>query len=565
MGRPWKLIHTTKTTNAMTIMMSEQQPLTPSSAPSSPRSIDDVLEDAYSSTTGNFCSRWKFYIIFFALGVANSGEAAEMGCMGSVMASSQFQHDILQGSSDSEADFARRGAAITGAHFIGMLISGLLAGVLADIWGRRSTLLLGLACNSVVGVASALARTAAELVFLRFACGLGLGLMISGIVTLSAEIAPPSKRGRFMAIVGSCYTMGYLYISFWAVFIFQSSGSGSWRLFMLGNAMPTLLALAIAFVHVPESPRFYFSRGMLKEAAQAANSIASKLGCTHYLTEQELQRYLLQAKADGRTNNHSLQQNEDAIHQSLPREFLAKLMRLNEVYQDGLYKFTIPLQFAYICLTLVTGVSFWWTKIFQGLHLTVDPFVMNLYHTFAQIPGIVIATYLIDKLGRRTLVAMGCAIMSAMFGLLSRIAYNRNSEESSTNSETMLVLLIANLNTIGLCLGWLGLDCLCAESFPTKIRSTGTSVCKASGRAFGFLAQFMYGALINANRYSFALGLPSLIALVGILVTYCSTETLNSNLNDHWEPSTKQDGEKNDKQSRRISSIAKKYFAVEVV
>jgi len=173
-----------------------------------------------------------------------------------------------------------------------------------------------------------------------------------------------------------------------------------------------------------------------------------------------LQRYLLQAKADGRTNNHSLQQNEDAIHQSLPREFLAKLMRLNEVYQDGLYKFTIPLQFAYICLTLVTGVSFWWTKIFQGLHLTVDPFVMNLYHTFAQIPGIVIATYLIDKLGRRTLVAMGCAIMSAMFGLLSRIAYNRNSEESSTNSETMLVLLIANLNTIGLCLGWLGLDCL---------------------------------------------------------------------------------------------------------
>mmetsp|Transcript_19374 Transcript_19374/g.27603 ORF Transcript_19374/g.27603 Transcript_19374/m.27603 type:complete len:101 (+) Transcript_19374:59-361(+) len=97
------------------------------------------------------------------------------------------------------------------------------------------------------------------------------------------------------------------------------------------------------------------------------------------------------------------------------------------------------------------------------------------------------------------------------------------------------------------------------------IRLPGTSVCKASGRAFGFLAQFMYGALINANRYSFALGLPSLIALVGILVTYCSTETLNSNLNDHWEPSTKQDGEKDDKQSRRISSIAKKYFAVEVV
>ncbi len=536
-------------------MISEQQPLTPPSTSSSPRSIDDVLEDAYSSTT--LRSRWKFYIIFFALGLANSGDAAEMGCMGSLMASSQFQQDILQGSS---------GAAITGVHFVGMLISGLLSGVLADVWGRRSTLLLGLSCNSLVGIASAMTRAATEFFFLRFVCGLGLGLIISGVVTLSAEIAPPSKRGRFMAIVGSCYTLGYLYVSFWAVIIFQSSEAGSWRLFMLGNVMPTLLALAITITYVPESPRFYLSRGMLKQAAQAANSIASKLGCNHYLTEEELQRYLLQAKADGRTNNESLLQSENTIHQSLPRELLAKLISLNEVYQDGLYKFTIPLQFAYICMTLVTGVSFWWTKIFQGLHLTVDPFVMNLYHTFAQIPGIVVATYLIDKLGRRTLVAMGCAVMSASLGLLSRIAYNRTSEESSTkNYETMLILAIANVNTLGLCFGWLGLDCLSAESFPTKIRSTGTSVCKASGRAFGFLVQFIYGPLINENRYSYALGLASSIALVGILVMYSSTETLNSNLNDHWEPSAKQDGSKHGKQSRRISAVAKKYFAVEVV
>ena len=109
------------------------------------------------------------------------------------------------------------------------------------------------------------------------------------------------------------------------------------------------------------------------------------------------------------------------------------------------------------------------------------------------------------------------------------------------------------------------MDCLSAESFPTKIRSTGTSVCKASGRAFGFLVQFIYGPLINDSKYSYALGLASSIALVGILVMYCSTETLNSNLNDHWEPSTKQDGSKHGKQSRRISAVAKKYFAVEVV
>ena len=155
-----------------------------------------------------------------------------------------------------------------GAHLAGMLISGLLAGVLADVWGRRNTLLLGLACNSLVGVASAMSRTATELFFLRLLCGLGLGLVISGVVTLSAEIAPPSKRGRFMAIVGSCYTLGYLYISCWAVIIFQSSGSGNWRLFLFINTLPTLVSFSIAFAQVPESPRFYLSRGMLGEALE---------------------------------------------------------------------------------------------------------------------------------------------------------------------------------------------------------------------------------------------------------------------------------------------------------
>lgn len=54
--------------------------------------------------------------------------------------------------------------AIAGAHFAGMLFSGLLSGVLADVRGRRYTLLLGLVCNAFVGVASALARNATQLV-----------------------------------------------------------------------------------------------------------------------------------------------------------------------------------------------------------------------------------------------------------------------------------------------------------------------------------------------------------------------------------------------------------------
>ena len=531
--------------------MSEKQPLTIETPTTSiTRSIDDVLEHAYS--TSNLSSLLRFYIIFFALGLANSGDASEMGCMGSIMASSQFQQDILQNSLDSGADFAKRGAAITGAHLLGMMISGLVAGVLADIWGRRSTLLLGLSCNAIVGIASALTRTAAELISLRFICGLGIGLVIGGVVALSAEIAPPSKRGQFMSIVGACYVIGNLYISFLAVMIFQSSGSGNWRLFILANAAPTLLSLSVAVFHVPESPRYYLSRGMLKEAADATNTIANKLGnVEHALTKQELQTYLFQAKALERSSmigKSTLQHNQEVNQPSLVREFLAKLLSLHEVYQNGLYKCTIPLQCAYVCLTLVTGINFWLTKIFQGLNLTVDPFVMNLINTLAQIPGIAIATYLIDKIGRRSIVAMGCAIMTTMLYVVARIVSNRNAEENAAN-ETLLILVFSNLSTIGLCLGWLGLDCLTSESYPTKIRSTGINVCKATGRAFGFLVQFIYGPLINSNRFNYALGLASAFSAIGVLIAYHTKETLNVNLNDHWEPSKKKDDVKHGRMS----------------
>ena len=260
-----------------------------------PRSIDDYRDSAYhhNSTSRQYngvirdmLQHWRYYIIFLALGIANSGDSAEMGCTNYILSSTNFQNDILRegvddngdGTDGEEVDFAKRGAAIAGAHFAGMLISALLSVVLADIWGRRSTLLAGLLCNSIVGILSACARNAMELCILRFMCGVGLGMVFAGVVTLCAEISPPSKRGRFMTLVASCYTLGFLYTSFWALMIFRVSGSGNWRLFMFMNAIPTIIAAVGVTMFAPESPRFYLTRGKLKDAVTISNLIATRIG-----------------------------------------------------------------------------------------------------------------------------------------------------------------------------------------------------------------------------------------------------------------------------------------------
>ena len=246
-----------------------------------------------------------------------------------------------------------------------MLISGLLSGVLADIWGRRSTLLLGLTCNTAVGVLSALSRNATELCILRFLCGIGLGMVIAGVVTLSAEISPPSKRGRFMTLVASCYTLGFLYTAFTALLIFRTSGSGSWRLFMFMNALPTIVAATLVTLFAPESPRFFLCRGRLKEAVYASNLIASRIGYVEQLlTEEELKQYLFHAKRIGQASfraKETIQLNQiendvdKKIGPGLAREVWTSLMSIKQVFVRGYWRTTVPLQLTYFCLTLVTG------------------------------------------------------------------------------------------------------------------------------------------------------------------------------------------------------------------
>ncbi|KAL3783070.1 hypothetical protein HJC23_012107 [Cyclotella cryptica] len=432
--------------------------------------------------------------------------------------------------------FCKRSGAIAG-----MLFSGLLSGVLADVRGRRYTLLFGLVCNAFVGVASALARNATELCLLRFMCGLGLGMVISGVVTLSAEISPPSCRGRFMTLVASCYTLGFLYTAFWALIIFRA-GSGSWRLFMFVNAIPTICAAILAVMFVPESPRFFLSRGRLRDSVDVANTIVKRLGGdgNDLLTFEELRRYLFQAKQIGVTSFRAkevITVNEDNLNSheygTLHEEIRMSLSSMSQVFTNRMYRITIPLQLTYACLTLVTGVATWWTKIFQGLELTSDAYSLSFYHTLAQIPGMMLASGLIDIVGRRRLVIIGFGGGTVTLFLFSVFANSVQAFESNTRSAVALGL--ACCYSICLCVGWLALDCLSTESFPTKVRSTGRGVCVATGRIAGFSIQFLYGPLINENRLGYMLGIACMFAVCGVIISYQTTDTTNVDLQDHWE------------------------------
>lgn len=181
------------------------------------------------------------------------------------------------------------------------------------------------------------------------------------------------------------------------------------------------------------------------------------------------------------------------------------------------------------------GVGTWWTNIFQNLDLHTDAFALSFYHTLAQIPGMMLATCLIDTVGRRRLIIAGFGGGSFTLILLSAMANAANDAGSRSPAS---VLALACSYTVCLCVCWLALDCTSAESFPTRVRGTGRGVCVATGRAAGFSVQFLYGPLVNGDGLCRMMGLASAFAFCGMMIASSTTDTTNVDLRDHWDYSS---------------------------
>ena len=169
-----------------------------------PRTIDDFLENAYNDHNNNYSSswcdkiqvggRWKYWMMFLILGLANIGDATEYASIGFLLADEDFQHDILNDNTKSDGFLAS-------VALMGLIIGGLVTGVYEDLLGRKRTLLLGLGFNFIGGVLSIFAFDVKMIAMFRFISGLGIGAISSSLSALSSELAPSSKRGLFVGFV----------------------------------------------------------------------------------------------------------------------------------------------------------------------------------------------------------------------------------------------------------------------------------------------------------------------------------------------------------------------------
>ena len=131
----------------------------------------------------------------------------------------------------------------------GALLSGPVGGLLADRWGRRSTLVLALVLGAFAMLHLAFARAAPHIAAAAFLLGL-FGELYRPVVSAAiADLVPPADRTRAYGIL------------YWAVNLGFAVGSAlggamsryGWYLLFVGDAVTTLLYAGIVWVRIPET------------------------------------------------------------------------------------------------------------------------------------------------------------------------------------------------------------------------------------------------------------------------------------------------------------------------
>jgi len=152
---------------------------------------------------------------------------------------------------------------------VGLSIGSLLAGPLADRFGRRWVIIAAVTAVGIFCLACAFTESLHTLTATRFLTGVGLGATMPNITTLLAECAPLRRRSLIVTSAWCGFGMGGALCGLVSE---QLIHLYSWRsVFVTGGLLPLLLVLAL-LLWLPESLRYRIQRNQSHERIVAATN-----------------------------------------------------------------------------------------------------------------------------------------------------------------------------------------------------------------------------------------------------------------------------------------------------
>jgi sugar porter (SP) family MFS transporter len=283
------------------------------------------------------------------------------------------------------------GIAMASALY-GTVVGSLLGGWPADRFGRKATLLWIGILYFVGAVGSGLAPNVATFIIARVIGGLGIGISTVVAPMYISEIAPPKHRGRLAGMFQFNIVFGIL-IAFVSNALLAGVGESAWR-WMLGvAAFPSLLYAVFCF-GLPESPRWLLSKKGDRDAGmQVLQRIEPEASKADIAVEADA--IIAASSEQGSSGYFWTRRLQKPILLAILIAFFNQLSGINAILYFAPRIFELTGLGAKAALLQSIGIG-----------------VTNLVFTF-------VGLWLIDRLGRRTLLYIGSFGYITSLGLVA--------------------------------------------------------------------------------------------------------------------------------------------------
>ncbi|XP_073118826.1 polyol transporter 5-like [Henckelia pumila] len=393
------------------------------------------------------------------------------------------------------------------------LLGSAAAGRTSDWIGRRYTIIFAGAIFFAGALLMGFATNYAFLMVGRFVAGIGVGyaLMIAPVYT--AEVAPASSRGFLTSFPEVFINFGILlgYVSNYG-FSKLPTNIG-WR-FMLGvGAIPSVF-IALAVLAMPESPRWLVMQGRLADAKRVLDKTSDS-------PEESTLRLADIKQAAGIPEDC----HDDVV--SVPKKHHGE-----GVWRDLLLRPTPAVRHILICgvgihffqqASGIDSVVLYSPDIFEraGIKKDTDKLLATMAVGFTKTLFILVATFMLDKIGRRPLLLSSVAgMIISLVGLGTGLTIISNSEHRLIWAIALCigsVLAYVSLFSIGMGpITWV----YSSEIFPLKLRAQGCSMGVAVNRVTSGVISMTFLSLSNAITIGGAFFLYAAIACVAWVFFY---------------------------------------------
>jgi benzoate transport len=144
------------------------------------------------------------------------------------------------------------------ASLLGMTAGSLILGPIADVIGRRLTIMGGVLIISLGMVASGLAQDVSQLVATRVITGLGIGLLFASLTTMVVEYSTDRRRDLAVSFYYLGYPIGATVGGLLTAYILDAGGD--WRLIYIFGGVVGFVMIGAVAKWLPESIAFLTTR-----------------------------------------------------------------------------------------------------------------------------------------------------------------------------------------------------------------------------------------------------------------------------------------------------------------